>query len=69
MAIDRYSTDGATTVVALLNQARLVFQKPVLVGLNPILVLPKPLPSVGKSRRCSHLSGSTRDDVRAVERV
>jgi hypothetical protein len=47
----------ATQQTAPSRSSRLVFQKPALVGLNPVVIPPKPLPSSGRWRRCSAPAG------------
>jgi hypothetical protein len=59
----------ATQQTAPSRSSRLVFQKPALVGLNPVVIPPKPLPSVGRWRRCSAPAGISSDDVRLINRL
>ena len=50
-------SSAATQQTAPSRSSRLVFQKPALVGLNPVVIPPKPLPSSGRWRRCSAPAG------------
>ena len=63
-------SSAATQQKAPSRSSRLVFQKPALVGLNPVVIPPKPLcPAAGGGGAAPRLPGSAQQHARPVDQA